>query len=76
MTDSVRAQFSVPAPRAEQKFTDKLPLLSSTEAVYEASRCLYCHDAPCIPRCPTAIDIPTFIREMMFEPTYSATARD
>ena len=58
------AEFSVPRDRLEEGFTDKAPLLSSTEAVYEASRCLYCHDAPCIPSCPTSIDIPTFIRKI------------
>ena len=39
-------------------------MLSATEAIFEASRCLYCHDAPCIPSCPTGIDIPTFIRKI------------
>jgi glutamate synthase (NADPH/NADH) small chain len=40
------------------------PLMSHSEAVVEASRCLYCHDAPCIQACPTAIDVPTFIRQI------------
>ena len=43
---------------------DKHPLLTSTEAAFEAMRCLYCYDAPCIKSCPTAIDIPTFIRKI------------
>ena len=30
----------------------------------EANRCLYCADAPCIKACPTAIDVPTFIRKI------------
>jgi glutamate synthase (NADPH/NADH) small chain len=34
------------------------------EALLEADRCLYCVDAPCIPACPTGIDIPTFIRKI------------
>lgn len=38
--------------------------MTRAEAVFEASRCLYCHDAPCIQSCPTAIDIPTFIRKI------------
>ena len=41
----------------------KKPL--SREAVrLEASRCLYCHDAPCIKACPTSIDVPRFIRQL------------
>lgn len=55
---------ATPIDRLEQRFEDKAPPLSATEAVYEASRCLYCHDAPCIPSCPTSIDIPTFIRKI------------
>ena len=34
------------------------------EAVIEASRCLFCFDAPCIMACPTGIDIPTFIKRI------------
>ncbi len=30
----------------------------------EANRCLYCSDAPCIKACPTAINIPEFIRKI------------
>ncbi|MFM7135313.1 MAG: FAD-dependent oxidoreductase [Planctomycetota bacterium] len=50
--------------RSESAFTDyKLPLLPDA-AVAEANRCLFCHDAPCIKACPTAIDIPQFIRKI------------
>jgi dihydropyrimidine dehydrogenase (NAD+) subunit PreT len=38
-----------------------LPPLSDHEAIVEASRCLYCFDAPCAHACPTHIDIPRFI---------------
>lgn len=34
------------------------------EARVEASRCLYCFDAPCIHACPTGIDVPAFIRKI------------
>jgi len=34
------------------------------EARAEASRCLYCYDAPCVKVCPTHIDIPRFIRQI------------
>ena len=50
--------------RSETAFGDfKLPLAPG-EAVAEAERCLFCHDAPCIAACPTAIDIPQFIRKI------------
>ena len=40
------------------------PPLSPQEARIEASRCLFCFDAPCIMACPTGIDVPTFIRKI------------
>ena len=42
-------------------FSDAHPPLSAGQALVEAARCYYCHDAPCIEACPTAIDIPAFI---------------
>ncbi len=45
-------------------FADLHPPLSSHEALVESDRCLFCHDAPCQTACPTAIDIPLFIREI------------
>ncbi|HKB56835.1 MAG TPA: NAD(P)-dependent oxidoreductase [Lacunisphaera sp.] len=47
-------------------FTDLKPPLRPQEALVEASRCLYCFDAPCITACPTGIDIPTFIKKIAF----------
>ena len=41
----------------------KKPLVRE-EARIEASRCLYCYDAPCVKACPTHIDIPRFIRQI------------
>lgn len=38
--------------------------LRKEEARVEASRCLYCYDAPCVKVCPTHIDIPRFIRQI------------
>jgi dihydropyrimidine dehydrogenase (NAD+) subunit PreT len=49
-----------------QNFTDLKPPLRSQEAFVEASRCLYCFDAPCIMACPTGIDIPAFIKKIAF----------
>jgi dihydropyrimidine dehydrogenase (NAD+) subunit PreT len=49
-----------------QNFTDLKPPLRPQEALVEASRCLYCFDAPCIMACPTGIDIPAFIKKIAF----------
>lgn len=38
--------------------------LSKVEVTIEASRCLYCYDAPCMHACPTHIDIPGFISQI------------
>jgi len=48
----------------EGNFADINPRLTTTQAVAEASRCLFCYDAPCIQACPTTIDIPSFIRKI------------
>ena len=45
-------------------FADIHPPLSPAQALVEAERCYFCHDAPCISACPTAIDIPSFIRKI------------
>jgi glutamate synthase (NADPH/NADH) small chain len=50
--------------RLEREIADAKPNLSRGDAVAEANRCLYCHDAPCVQACPTGIDVPTFIRKI------------
>jgi len=45
-------------------FADHVPPLTAAQAVLEASRCLYCFDAPCMQACPTRIDVPSFIRRI------------
>jgi glutamate synthase (NADPH/NADH) small chain len=45
-------------------FADAAPRFSRTQALVEAERCLYCHDAPCVEACPTGIDVPSFIRRI------------
>jgi glutamate synthase (NADPH/NADH) small chain len=45
-------------------FADIAPPLTAHEALVAADRCYFCHDAPCITACPTAIDIPLFIRQI------------
>jgi len=47
-----------------QGFSDLHPALEPHEALVEADRCYFCYDAPCMQACPTAIDIPLFIREI------------
>ena len=47
-----------------ENFSDLHPLLNRHEAHVEADRCYFCYDAPCMNACPTAIDIPLFIREI------------
>lgn len=47
-----------------QNFHEILPALTSREAVIEATRCLFCYDAPCTHACPTHIDIPRFIKKI------------
>lgn len=48
----------------ERNFQEVDNGLSKQEALEEASRCLYCYDAPCIQACPTGIDIPSFIKKI------------
>ena len=45
-------------------FSDIHPPLSAHEALVEAQRCYFCHDAPCMTACPTSIDVPLFIRQI------------
>ncbi len=57
-------------PRADlkllqQRFADTHPPLTAAEAAVESARCLYCFDAPCTRACPTHIDVPRFIRQIM-----------
>ncbi len=47
-----------------ENFGDLHEPLDSHEAAVAADRCYFCHDAPCITACPTAIDIPLFIRQI------------
>ncbi|HEV7433897.1 MAG TPA: dihydropyrimidine dehydrogenase, partial [Pseudorhizobium sp.] len=45
-------------------FSDLHPRLDKHEALVAADRCYFCYDAPCMTACPTAIDIPLFIRQI------------
>jgi len=68
------AEYKRPTSEAEFKknFKLKKPLMNTTEAYYESSRCLFCYDAPCVQACPTHIDIPLFIKQIQTENTEGA----
>ncbi|MCX5497731.1 NAD(P)-dependent oxidoreductase [Kaistia dalseonensis] len=46
-------------------FNDIHPPLDQHQALVEADRCYFCYDAPCVKACPTSIDIPLFIRQIL-----------
>ena len=49
----------------EENFADINPPLTPSLALEAGSRCLFCYDAPCIKACPTEINIPQFIRQIL-----------
>jgi dihydropyrimidine dehydrogenase (NAD+) subunit PreT len=55
----------LPLDQLEKNFADINPPLTPGQALEEGSRCLFCHDAPCIKACPTGIDVPLFIRQIL-----------
>ena len=57
----------LPTDRLERDMGDWKKPYDDTQAVAEAMRCLFCHDAPCTRICPTHIDIPGFIRRIATE---------
>ena len=59
-------QPRLPATDLAENFAEIKPPLRAQEALIEASRCLYCFDAPCITACPSGIDVPAFIKKIAF----------
>src|ERR1700740_312237 len=52
----------------EKNFSDiHPPYESHNAALVDANRCLFCYDAPCTKSCPTHIDIPKFIKQIVTE---------
>jgi len=73
-TAASKVLFALPTERLERRMEDYHPALNEAQALVEANRCLYCHDAPCVAACPTAIDIPEFIRKIATK-NYRASAK-
>lgn len=49
----------------QENFSDIHPPFETKDAaLVEASRCLFCYDAPCTKSCPTGIDVPKFIKQI------------
>jgi dihydropyrimidine dehydrogenase (NAD+) subunit PreT len=48
----------------QENFSEYHAPFTDREAVIEATRCLFCYDAPCTHACPTHIDIPKFIKKI------------
>jgi dihydropyrimidine dehydrogenase (NAD+) subunit PreT len=57
----------LPAEVLAENMAELEPAYTPQEAAVEASRCLFCFDAPCIMACPTGIDIPSFIKKIETE---------
>lgn len=55
----------LPPDALERNFADINPPLTASQALEEGSRCLFCYDPPCQKACPTGIDIPMFIRQIL-----------
>src|SRR5438477_3112243 len=65
MSSNSTDQLRPPAAAAsEERFPDLHPALDAHAASIEASRCLFCYDAPCTHACPTHIDVPRFIKKI------------
>ena len=54
----------LPADEIAANFKDLHAPYAPYEASVAADRCYFCYDAPCVTACPTAIDIPLFIRQI------------
>jgi dihydropyrimidine dehydrogenase (NAD+) subunit PreT len=54
----------LPADEIAANFEDLHAPYAPHEASVAADRCYFCYDAPCVTACPTAIDIPLFIRQI------------
>lgn len=61
----VRARMQELSPEVRKTGFDEVERgLAIHQALAEASRCLFCHDAPCVEGCPAGVDVPGFIRRL------------
>ncbi len=61
---SLTHESPIDIEQIERNFAEINPPLTPTEAIFEANRCLYCYDAPCVHACPTHINVPSFIKKI------------
>ena len=69
------AAHRLPEEEIAKNFADLHPPFDAHEAQVAADRCYFCYDAPCVAACPTAIDIPLFIRQIAGRHRPDAAAR-
>jgi len=70
--DVLHAAPPINEQQKENRFKSLKPPMHTQEAHTEASRCLFCYDAPCTTACPTDIDVPLFIRQILTHNTTQA----
>jgi dihydropyrimidine dehydrogenase (NAD+) subunit PreT len=63
----MKLSAKLPPQGIAENMAELQPPYAPQEATVEASRCLFCFDAPCIMACPTGIDIPSFIKKIETE---------
>jgi dihydropyrimidine dehydrogenase (NAD+) subunit PreT len=63
----MKLSAKLPPQAVADNMAELQPAYAPQEATVEASRCLFCFDAPCIMACPTGIDIPSFIKKIETE---------
>jgi len=60
--------FRLTSDQYEANFADIHPPFENLAgALVEANRCIFCYDAPCMKSCPTSIDVPKFIKQIVTE---------